>query len=166
MQQHLQRPANTASRVHFRTRAFSLTELLVVLAIIVVVACLLLPSGHGNRQRASRVACTSNLHRINVATTTWALDNKGFFPWQVLTNESGKLKPEAATNASLLFVILSNQLSTPHILKCPADRQRAAISSFAKLANTNISYFIGLDSTEATRRRSSPGTEISPMVWL
>jgi len=45
---------------------------------------------------------------------------------------------------------MSNELSTPHILLCPADVQRAFVTSFSGLKNTNISYFVGLDTQDTT----------------
>jgi prepilin-type processing-associated H-X9-DG protein len=36
---------------------------------------------------------------------------------------------------------LSNELSTPNLLWCPADRARTAASQFEGLTNENISYF-------------------------
>lgn len=131
-------------------RSFTLIELLVVLVIIVVLACLFFPAMQRARGRAFRISCTSNLKQIGLSFKTWALDNKDRFPWQVLTNAAGALRPEAATNAYLHFLVMSNELSTPYILRCPADAQRTLTRDFGKLSNTNISYFVGLDTEDAT----------------
>jgi prepilin-type processing-associated H-X9-DG protein len=42
---------------------------------------------------------------------------------------------------------MSNELSTPKILVCPADNRTAA-ASFARLENQNVSYFVGLNAEE------------------
>ena len=42
---------------------------------------------------------------------------------------------------------MSNVLSTPKILVCPAD-DRTPAASFARLKNQNVSYFVGLDAEE------------------
>jgi hypothetical protein len=46
--------------------------------------------------------------------------------------------------------MMSNELSTPYILRCPADTQRPVTKDFGKLSNTNVSYFVGLDAEEST----------------
>ena len=132
------------------TPSFTLTELLVVMAIAAVLAVLLLPPLHRARQRAFRISCTSNLKQVGLAFRTWAIDNKDLHPWQVLTNSAGELRPEALTNAYLQFLVMSNELSTPYILRCPADAQRTLTRDFSKLSNSNLSYFVGLDAAETT----------------
>ncbi len=133
-----------------RTPSFTLIELLVVLAVVAVLGCLLLPAMHRARQRAFRISCTSNLKQIGLAFKTWSLDQQGRFPWQVLTNQARELKPEVATNICLQFMMMSNELSTPYILRCPADAQRAVTRDFGKLTNINVSYFVGLDAEDST----------------
>ena len=44
---------------------------------------------------------------------------------------------------------MSNELSTPKILACPADT-RAAANNFVRLKNQNVSYFVGLDANESS----------------
>jgi hypothetical protein len=43
---------------------------------------------------------------------------------------------------------MSNELSTPKILVCPADTRTAA-NNFTRLNNQNISYFVGLDAKDS-----------------
>ena len=43
------------------------------------------------------------------------------------------------------FLLMSNELISPKILYCPADKDRSGIVNFNGLASTNISYFIGVD---------------------
>ena len=45
------------------------------------------------------------------------------------------------------FQVMSNELSTPKILICPADTRTAA-NNFPRLKNQNISYFVGLEAND------------------
>ncbi len=45
------------------------------------------------------------------------------------------------------FQLLSNELSTPKVLVCPNDEKRSPAANFAVgFSDTNLSYFLGLDS--------------------
>jgi len=133
-----------------RSASFTLIELLVVVAVIVCIGALIFPATQHARQRAFRIHCTSNLMQIGLSFKTWSLDNQGRFPSEVLTNQGSGIKPEAATNAYLHFLMMSNELSTPYILHCPADTARGVTKDFAKLSNTNVSYFVGLDAEDTS----------------
>jgi prepilin-type N-terminal cleavage/methylation domain-containing protein len=63
-----------------RTQAFTLIELLVVIAIIAILAALLAPSLRNALEMARRAVCTSNLHQIGVAITSYVLDHDGVMP--------------------------------------------------------------------------------------
>ena len=54
--------------------AFTLVELLVVMAIVTILAALLLPALSGARQKSHRAACLSNLRQIGVAFTLYLGD--------------------------------------------------------------------------------------------
>jgi hypothetical protein len=45
------------------------------------------------------------------------------------------------------FLVMSNDLATPQILVCPSDTRKAA-NSWASLKETNVSYFLGIESKE------------------
>lgn len=55
--------------------AFTLLELMVVIAVIAIVAALLLPVLSAARARAQRTTCLNNLHQINMATRMYAEDH-------------------------------------------------------------------------------------------
>jgi prepilin-type N-terminal cleavage/methylation domain-containing protein/prepilin-type processing-associated H-X9-DG protein len=54
-------------RIQSRRRAFTLVELLIVLALVGVLAALLLPAVHSAREAARRSACSHNLRQLGIA---------------------------------------------------------------------------------------------------
>lgn len=61
-------------------RAFTLAELLVVLAILIVLIALLLPSINAARSAAVRIMCASNLRSIGQSMLYYATENEGALP--------------------------------------------------------------------------------------
>jgi len=57
--------------------AFTLIELLIVIAIIAVLAALLMPAIRQARIQAYKTSCLSNLHQIGVGMSNFALDHDG-----------------------------------------------------------------------------------------
>ena len=63
-----------------RCRAFSLVELLVVVAIVAVISALLIPGLAQSRAHAVRVLCANNMHQQAIMTSQYVADGKGFLP--------------------------------------------------------------------------------------
>src|SRR5437667_5887790 len=72
--------------------AFTLIELLMVIAIIAILASLLLPALSKAQERGRRIKCLSNLKQIGVAFHTFAHDHNDKFPMQVPTNSGGTME--------------------------------------------------------------------------
>jgi prepilin-type N-terminal cleavage/methylation domain-containing protein len=144
------RPPRSLGASH-RTRcaAFTLLEVLLVIAIIATLVALLLPSLSKAQLRAKRVKCLNNLKQIGVAFQTFAHDHGDRYPMQVSTNASGTL--EFVTAADRLsgsfffafrhFQAISNELVDPRLVICPADNRLPA-PTFAAVQNENVSYFV------------------------
>ena len=66
--------------IHSWSSGFSLTELLVVVAIIAILATLLMPAIALVRNTASQTNCLSNLRQYGIASLTYAADNDGYAP--------------------------------------------------------------------------------------
>ena len=133
-------------------RAFSLIELLCVIAIIAILAALLLPAVSRAKTRATRLQCIDHLHQAGIAFESFAHDHNGQFPMTVSASQGGSL--EFVQNASLIqgqfyfgfrhFQALSNELVTTKIVVCPADT-RVAGTNWPTLRNENVSYFVGVN---------------------
>jgi prepilin-type N-terminal cleavage/methylation domain-containing protein len=134
-------------------RAFTLVEMLVVIAIIAILAALLLPTLAGGKKRAQRIQCISNLKQIGTAFQIFAHDHQDKFPMQVPVEEGGS--QEYATAAETMggsgfffswrhFATLASDLATPKPLFCPADLARGPAESFRALQNSNLSYAVAV----------------------
>ena len=71
---------------HSLRSAFSLVELLVVLAVISVLAAMLLPTLEQCLEKTRTIACAGNLRQQSTAVSAYADDSKGFLPPRILAN--------------------------------------------------------------------------------
>lgn len=109
-------------------RAFTLVEMLVVLAIIGLLVSLLLPTLGKAQARARSIACVNNLHHLGIAARGYAEEHQSILP-------AAELLPSrpANPNAPLPRVcdLLSAELGGPargastnglRVFLCPGDR--------------------------------------------
>ena len=130
---------------HFTRQGFTLVGLLIIIAVLGILAAMLIPALVSAKGKSKRIQCVSNLKQDGLAFRLWEGDNGDKYPMAVSTNKNGTM--EYAADVFRHFQVMSNELSTPKILVCPADNRTAA-ASFARLKNQNVSYFVGLDATE------------------
>jgi prepilin-type N-terminal cleavage/methylation domain-containing protein len=138
-----------------KLRAFTLVEMLVVIAIIGILAALLLPVLSRGKQRAQRIQCIGDLKEIGTAFQIFAHDHRGKFPMQVPREDGGSLEYVTASYtfggdfyfSYRHFQSLVTELVVPKILVCPSDAAREAAATFGTLQNSNVSYFVGVNAT-------------------
>lgn len=165
-------------RLHSLSRsAFTLIELLAVVAIVGVLAALLLPGLGAAQQTAARAVCLSNLHQIGLAVQAYAGDSGGYIPFGPKAPpflSPADFYPSTGAPTSLislqggapvgLGLMLAQQLaSTPRVLFCPGADQ--AVDAAAELAKVGVyqaqgSYYYR--HAGATNLFDPPGTNAPP----
>src|SRR5438105_11748405 len=126
---------------HAPARAFTLVELLAMIFIASVMVMVVLPGLARRRCTCQRINCVNNLKQVGLSFRTWALDNQDRYPMAVaggppgsgatVANDQGGASfvvngtsGSAAPSPQYLwyiFAVMSNELSTPKVLLCPAE---------------------------------------------
>lgn len=121
---------------------FSLIEMLVTLAVLLILVSLMYGKSSATFQRRQKAACRDRLLTLHVALQLYANDHAGAFP-QV----SGATRPEQP-----LALLLPQFLSTTEPFVCPGTK-RAAIPEGTALAQSSISYayYMGQKSSSANQ---------------
>ncbi|HEX7577143.1 MAG TPA: prepilin-type N-terminal cleavage/methylation domain-containing protein [Verrucomicrobiae bacterium] len=140
-----------------RNHALTLTEVLVSVAIVGVLAGVAYLVFHRPKavhrivrhDRSTEIQCVNNLKQIGLAFRIWEGDNGNKTPMQVPANMGGAMEPALRGNVARIFQVMSNELSTPKILLCPADADRSVANGFAfGFDNSHVSYFAGVDASD------------------
>jgi prepilin-type processing-associated H-X9-DG protein len=129
-------------------QAFTWVEILAIVAAVFLLISLLIPAGAKAKARAARSSCICSLKQIGVAYRIYANDHAEHYPWEVPMAQTGSLEYALSPQVFRHFMVASNELVTPKILRCPTDRAKSVATKFASFSNTNLSYFIGLDAGE------------------
>ena len=129
--------------------ALTITEVLVVVATLCLLAAVVLADVNDPHARAQKINCVNNLKQIGLAYRIWAGDNNDKYPAAVPARLGGARESALAGDVAAIFLVMSNELSTPKILICPADTTHKPATRFtADFDKSHVSYFAGVDAAE------------------
>ncbi|MFO1460686.1 MAG: hypothetical protein U1G08_14935 [Verrucomicrobiota bacterium] len=124
----------------------TLLEVMAAAVAVVVFAVVVTPMVF--RRNGPHYHCVNNLKIISLSFEFFAIDNDGKYPFQVSMREGGSREWVPTRQAWRQFACLSNELSTPKILKCPEDRDRVRSDVWSKFDDHGLSYFVNLSARE------------------
>ena len=118
-------------------KAFTRIDLLVVVVLLAILLALLLPALAGTRYHSDRVKCVGHLKQSGLAFKIFSSDNDDWYPYEILppwtngtaeatislTNAIEGYDPKSMA-AWAHWSVLSNELGSPKILLCPANRAK------------------------------------------
>jgi len=122
----MKKPSLFARRAR-RRPAFTLVEMIVVIAIIALLVGLSVPSMAAYIQKAQSEVCAEHLHGIGVAVLSYATDNNAILPE---INQTAPPLPYPSSVPGIVGVLGNYGIST-NTIQCPVDMSLGAASSFA-----------------------------------
>jgi competence protein ComGC len=149
-----------------REGGFTLVEILIVVATILLIVFVVLPILTRSSHRGHRhgMSCYNNLRQIGLGFRMYSNDHDDLFPFAVPTASGGTREFTNSPQVFLHFQALSNELVMPRILVCPMDSKRQRASDFLHTtnassfqSNSNLSYFVSFDADESKPERLLSG---------
>lgn len=86
-----------------RKKAFTLTELLVVISVMSLLMAMLMPVLARARQQGKTVLCLSNLRQMMITALVYMNDNDGYFPMATIMEISGSLRRNCSWDFTTVY---------------------------------------------------------------
>ena len=109
---------------------FTLTEMLVVLAIVVTLAGISFPLVRAGLRASHKAGCLSNLQQIGIGLEAYLQDNNQRMP-ELLAGRKSR-----SDEGPVLEELLAPYLESEEVFHCPADKEVFAASGSSYLWNT------------------------------
>lgn len=133
--------ASRIRRSNFRprpsTRAFTLIEVLVTIAIIAVLIGILFPAISAARSRGERTACSSNIHQVGMAMRSYLDANGDVYPFASFMPSVDSFPVQSGQTIFIADVLLEHAAGDPKIFACTKDTGQIARTA----PNVGKSYF-------------------------
>jgi len=114
--------------------------------VLAVLAAVFLPALLPPKRIPSGINCINNVKQVGLAFMMWTGDHNEKYPMEISVADGGTMELAATGDVLTTFQIMSNELSTPKILFCPADTIHTITNIWGvNFTARNVSYFIGLD---------------------
>ena len=117
MAERAAQPGNYTAQM--KNRAFTLMELMIVLAIVTILVGLLVPALSRTKEAGRSVACLNNLHQIGIALQLYVQDNGNRLP--VMYDRGTNGAPPVGPAISEVLLPLLGGVS--NVFRCPSDNQ-------------------------------------------
>lgn len=151
--------SRTTEPSQHRRNAFTLVEILVVVAIIGALASVgMVAAGH-MRAAAKRTACLSNQRQIGIAMVSFSTDNNGQFP--VSTHSTGPIRRQQ----SWIFALAPYLGNVDDVRICPADSPRRQAQIRRIRATSYLMNDLVVDSPEYNRISNIPRPEKTMLLF-
>ncbi len=125
------------------SRAFTLIELMVVMAIIAILASILMPVFASALERGKQASCLENLHQLDLSITLYSNDSDGFAPCytsnELFLSNGGPL-PSNSDDPKLLTQVINPYLKSKQAWFCPSDRMVSKPVFYLGIVHTYMSY--------------------------
>lgn len=159
--------------------AFTLIELLAVIAIIGILASMLLPALNRAKEAGRTVVCGSNARQLGMAAAAYALDNKGTLPeflnwlhaWPAVDLTTGELYPYLKTKP--VYLCPTDQLA---MLGAKIRSNTSSIRNFSYAMNCILCHDNDASKYVAPARSflfmepnlgpDDSSGEVGPVVWM